>query len=152
VEVLRTERPARGAGGRSFGKLVHAVLERAPLGATRSELEAPAAAYARRFHVRDREIEWAVDAAAAALSHPLLMEASRAERCHREYPVLVRLDGNTVVEGQVDLAFFDGVKWTVADFKTGPADEVRYRRQLSLYASAMSRATGLPVRAVLLEV
>jgi ATP-dependent exoDNAse (exonuclease V) beta subunit len=152
VLVVRTLRPANRAGGRSFGKLVHSVLQRARPGATRGELEALASAYARRFHVRDDEIGWAADAAAEALAHPLMAEAARAVRCHREYPVLMRLDGSTLVEGQVDLAFFDGARWTVVDFKTGPGDEARYRRQLSLYASAISQATGQPARAVVIEV
>ena len=44
---------------------------------------------------------------------------------------------------------------TVVDFKTGDADAQvlqRYERQVALYAEAISRATALPARAVLMKV
>ncbi len=73
----------------------------------------------------------------------------------------------TLVEGIADLVFQDtaGGTWTVLDFKTDSrpdgetaddpefqAREARYRRQVSLYARAVERATGHPARAVLLYV
>lgn len=78
-------------------------------------------------------------------------------------------DGPLLVEGIADLVFQaeagdpapGGGPWTVLDFKTDPRDpadpdfaatEARYRRQVSLYARAVERATGQPARAVLLYV
>ena len=70
-------------------------------------------------------------------------------------------DGPLLVEGVADLVFQpeSGGPWTVVDFKTDsrtPDDpefaavEARYRRQVSLYARAVERATGQPAKAVLL--
>ena len=70
-------------------------------------------------------------------------------------------DGPLLVEGVADLVFQpeSGGPWTVVDFKTDsrtPDDpefaavEGRYRRQVSLYARAVERATGQPAKAVLL--
>ena len=71
--------------------------------------------------------------------------------------------GPILVEGVADLVFQTesaGV-WTVVDFKTDfrPPDDpgfqdsqARYRRQVSLYARAVERATGQPAKAVLLYV
>ena len=58
-----------------------------------------------------------------------------------------------IVEGVVDLAFFDEEAWTVVDYKTDIAIEHeldRYRRQVSLYVDAIERATGKSARGVLL--
>jgi ATP-dependent exoDNAse (exonuclease V) beta subunit len=57
----------------------------------------------------------------------------------------------------VDLAFLDDVEkssWTVVDFKTdfeiaGRLEE--YREQVVLYAAAISQATGLDAKGVLLR-
>ena len=71
--------------------------------------------------------------------------------------------GPLLVEGVADLTFQaePGDPWTVLDFKTDsrkPDDpdfqttEAHYRRQVSLYARAVARATGQPATAVLLYV
>jgi ATP-dependent helicase/nuclease subunit A len=69
------------------------------------------------------------------------------------------MEHGSLVEGIVDLAFrektSDFVGWTVVDFKTdreldGSAD--RYLGQVRLYCSAVSEATKLPARGVLLVV
>ena len=73
-------------------------------------------------------------------------------------------EGPILIEGQVDLLYqtdADG-PWTVVDFKTGLTDDdeeraeereaalARYRRQVTLYARAVTRATGRPAEPVLL--
>jgi len=55
-------------------------------------------------------------------------------------------------EGVIDLTWFDGQKWTIVDYKTGPGDEPRYRRQITLYGEAIRKATGTPVRLIVLEI
>ena len=70
----------------------------------------------------------------------------------------MRLADGLLVEGVADLAFRDDEPtptWTVVDFKTDVAVDGRiaeYRRQLATYAEAVARATGLPTRAVVLQV
>ena len=62
-------------------------------------------------------------------------------------------EDGAMVEGVVDLAFFDEGVWTVVDFKTDVVIEhelERYTRQVSLYVEALERATGEIARGVLL--
>jgi ATP-dependent exoDNAse (exonuclease V) beta subunit len=101
------------------------------------------------------EIESATERVQAALRHPLLDRARAAKRKHREYPVMLRADGNRLMEGIIDLAFVEEDAWVVVDFKTDAdvsAKRDLYQRQLQWYASALSRLTGLPARAYLLAV
>jgi ATP-dependent exoDNAse (exonuclease V) beta subunit len=90
-----------------------------------------------------------------ALRHPLLDRARAAERKHREYPVMLRVDCGRLMEGIIDLAFVEDGGWVIVDFKTDAdisAAQAQYQRQLQWYASALSRLTGLPARAYLLGV
>jgi ATP-dependent helicase/nuclease subunit A len=73
--------------------------------------------------------------------------------------VVLPLEGGTVIEGVIDLAFREigaaGPEWTVVDFKTdveltGRRD--KYETQILLYVKAISAATGEPSRGVLLPV
>jgi ATP-dependent exoDNAse (exonuclease V) beta subunit len=60
-----------------------------------------------------------------------------------------------MVEGYVDLAYRDEGAFVVVDFKTDRELEdarERYEKQVSLYAAAIRRSTGLPTRAVLMQV
>jgi len=65
------------------------------------------------------------------------------------------LDGDLLLEGVADLAFEQDGVVTVVDFKTDRPDSEtldRYARQVRTYAAAIQRATGRPVRPVLLQV
>ena len=57
------------------------------------------------------EIEAACSRVEAALAHPLLDRARRAERKHREYPVMLRVDNGRLMEGIIDLAFVEDNAW-----------------------------------------
>lgn len=127
--------------GRTFGKLVHAVLQSG----------GGAAAHGRRWNATPAEVQAAAEIARVVLSHPLVAPAPGRE-VFRELPVIVKLEDGALVEGRVDLAWTDGASWTVIDYKTDSADRGRYKRQLQLYALALQRATGKPARGVLLEV
>jgi ATP-dependent helicase/nuclease subunit A len=136
------QRPAT----RNFGRLVHALLESwDPSAADRiAEL------HGRRIGCTELEVTAGAAVARAAMQHPLLNLAQAVE-VHREYPISVTLASGEIVEGVIDLAWSDGESWTVIDYKTGRA-EVQYKTQVRLYALALQRATGLPARAILLEV
>jgi ATP-dependent exoDNAse (exonuclease V) beta subunit len=150
----RAGRPA----GRRFGTLVHAVLASVPLGATGDEIRAIADVQARLLSAPGLEGEAAAVLALDVLGHPLLKAAHRAQAtgraCLREVPVSLVRDG-VLIDGQADLAFEDEDGWVVVDFKTdaevGPG-ETAYRRQVALYADAITHATGRPARGVLLRV
>jgi ATP-dependent helicase/nuclease subunit A len=85
--------------------------------------------------------------------------SARSGGLRREVPVLLRTDDRSLVEGVVDLAFWheasDITGWTVVDFKTdheleGSSD--RYLDQVRWYSTAVSEATNLPTRGVLLVI
>ena len=146
-------------GGVRFGSLVHALLADVPL----DEDGEPALARLSEAHGRilgaaPEEVAAAREAVAAALTHPVLAAAGRAARagqCYRETPVTFRLGTGVMVEGYVDLAYRDEGAFVVVDFKTDRELEgarERYERQVLLYAAAIRRSTGLPTRAVLMQI
>jgi ATP-dependent helicase/nuclease subunit A len=144
-----------GPAGRRFGTLVHAVLRDVPLDSDEPAIRKWTQLNARVLGASAEEIEAATERVGAALRHPLLDRARAAKRKHREYPVMLRAEGNQLMEGIIDLAFVEDATWIVVDFKTdadvhGHRDQ--YQRQLQWYASALSRLTGLPARAYLLAV
>ena len=61
------------------------------------------------------------------------------------------VEDGTLVEGRIDCAWTDGTSWTVVDYKTDRREK-RSLAQVQLYALALQRATGLPVRGIVLEV
>jgi len=147
------------AGGAAFGTLVHAVLARTPFDATRETLHDIAALEARILAMDDTDAAAAAEVVERALAHELLVRARRATlrgACRRETPVTLTLDDGTLVEGVVDLAFEENGEWTVVDYKTdreiAAAGEDQYRRQIALYVSAISRATGTPATGILLRI
>jgi ATP-dependent exoDNAse (exonuclease V) beta subunit len=103
----------------------------------------------------DEERDEAARVVERVLGHHVLNGARAAgATCRREAQVSIALEG-VLVDGQVDLAFETPEGWTVVDFKTdaelGEAEDV-YRRQVGLYAHAISRITGRPARGLLLRV
>ncbi len=141
--------------GKRFGTLVHAVLRDTPLDADARAIRSFAELNARVLGAPAEETEGARAAVEAALAHPVLARARAAARCHREYPVTLRLGESRLLEGVIDLAFVENGEWTVVDFKTD-ADasdrRTRYERQLQWYAYALAQLTGMPARAQLLGV
>ncbi len=146
-------------GGAAFGTLVHAMLARVPFDAGRAQLDQIAAAEARLLGIDADTARSAAVLVERVLTHELLAGARRAAArgaCRRETPVTLTLEDGTLVEGVVDLAFEENGRWTVVDYKTdreiASAGEEQYRRQVSLYASAIARATGAKASGVLLRI
>jgi ATP-dependent helicase/nuclease subunit A len=146
--------------GKRFGTLVHAVLSVVDLNADAKGVQAVAELQGRLLGALTYEITAAIETVTRALAHPLMRRAAAASiagRCRRETPIAMQLEDGTLVEGIVDLAFIDEVEpvaWTVVDFKTdfeivGRLDE--YREQVALYVLAISRATGLKSKGLLLR-
>lgn len=155
VEMVTVARSARRVAGRRFGILVHNVMRDVPLRADRAAIQRLVDWNARVLGSPDAERDAAVAAVEAALEHPLLARARAAERCHREYPLVLTLDDGRIVEGVIDLAFVENEQWVIVDFKTdADASERRaqYERQLRWYAFALAELTGLIARAHLLEI
>ncbi len=158
VAVLQVAATAPRRGGRAFGALFHDVLAVVDLAASEAEIAAAVAFKARI--IGDSSVEQASVVAAVrdTLRHPLLQAAARAHargQCRREAPVTLRLDDGTWIEGQFDLAFEEADGWTVVDFKTDAdldATLDAYRRQVALYARAITQATDRPAKGVLLRI
>ncbi|HVG77172.1 MAG TPA: UvrD-helicase domain-containing protein [Patescibacteria group bacterium] len=151
---VRAGRPA----GRRFGTLVHAVLAAVPLDATADEIYGLAGVHARLLSAPPLEARAAAVLAEDVLRHPLVVSAHREAKsgrsCLREVPVSLVRDG-VLIDGQADLAFESDDGWVVVDFKTDGElgeHEAAYRRQVALYAEAITHATGRPARGVLLRV
>jgi ATP-dependent exoDNAse (exonuclease V) beta subunit len=158
VAIDSVPEPGPRPSGRRFGVLVHALIAAAPLDAAQQQLRALAALHARVLGASDDERDMAAAVVAKALQHPLLAAARAAvaagRACRSEAPITIR-DGDALIDGQIDLAFDDGTQWVVIDFKTDAELGVSadaYRRQVALYADALSRITGRPARAALLRV
>lgn len=158
IELIEIPRlPSRPHGAR-FGTLTHAVLARVTFDASEAQILATANFYARMLGALDAEIEAAAVAVRAALASPLIRRAARAAELRRESALAAVLDDGTLVEGVADLAFREedisgAPLWTVVDFKTDARIENRldeYRTQLALYMRAVTHATNLPARGILL--
>jgi ATP-dependent exoDNAse (exonuclease V) beta subunit len=164
VEIAESVAHARGA---RFGSLVHAVLasllsehvqtgrrERIDGDVLSSSIEAKVRWHARILGALPREQSAAIERVRAAWAHPLLVRACASKALWVELPVALRLPDQTLAEGAFDLAFRepDGTV-TVIDLKTDdPEGNPVYAAQVSVYAQAITAATGKPARAVLLRV
>ena len=81
--------------------------------------------------------------------------ARNAQRLHREFPIVLKLEDRKVLEGIVDLAFVENGSWQIVDFKTDADiahNQAHYKRQLHWYALALSRLNQAPVQAHLLSI
>lgn len=158
VAVLQVPATMPRRGGRTFGTLVHEVLAVVGLNATEAEIATAAAFKARVLGADGVDLPAVIAAIRDTLQHPMLRAAAAAHargQCRREAPVTLRLDDGGWLEGQLDLAFEDDEGWTVVDFKTDAdmdASLDAYRRQVALYARALSVASGKPAKAVLLRI
>lgn len=149
--------PNRPAGPR-YGALVHAVLATVALDASADDLAAAAELQGRILGATAEEVASAIEPVGRALWHPVMERARRAAAkgaCRRETPLTLTLPDMTLIEGVADIAFQEEDAWTVVDFKTDRELEKRldiYRRQVGLYAEAISLATGRPCAAILMKV
>jgi len=146
-------------GGARFGSLVHALLADVPFGKDGfAVLDRLAHAHGRILGATKEEIAAGRDIVRDVLAHPVMKAAEQAERqglCYREMPITYRLPSGVLVEGYVDLAFRESASMVVVDFKTdreldGALEQ--YRRQVSLYGSAIGQTSGLPTKIVLMRV
>ncbi|MGE0788261.1 MAG: UvrD-helicase domain-containing protein [Sandaracinaceae bacterium] len=151
TDARRMDRPS----GPRFGTLVHAVLAECPLDADEPTLIAMARFQGRTLDATNEEIDAAVTTARLTLGHPVLARARGADETRRECPIVLPLPDGTSAEGVIDLAFREGERWTVVDYKTDRepvADNVPYGVQVDLYARAVGAVTGATVERVLLYV
>jgi len=158
VEIVALPRAANRPTGRRFGALVHADLASVPLDGDLRMIQHLATVHGRVLGATQEEIEAASEAVRRALAHPRLNQARNAAqqgRCRREVPIIWRNTNGVLIEGVVDLAFEQPDGWIVIDFKTDEefrGNELAYRRQVEMYASAIQAAIGARVSPVLMRV
>ena len=152
VQFETLQKAAGRSSGPRFGTLVHTILRDVALDGGAEHL---AKVHGRVLGATDREIKDAAEAVDAALKHPLFDRARKSKLCRRELPLLLKLEGNRILEGVVDLAFEENGCWHIVDFKTdaeiGPSRK-RYETQLRWYCLALARLNKTPVEAHLLGV
>jgi ATP-dependent exoDNAse (exonuclease V) beta subunit len=158
VDLTATASGGQRSGGPAFGTLVHAVLAQAPFEAGDSEIRAIAAVEARVLSLTEADAAAAVAAVRRVFAHDVVMRARAAAArgaCHRETPVTCTLPNGTLIEGVVDLAFEEQGHWYIVDYKTDrdfdAGGEDQYRRQVSLYTSAIALATGCAASGVVIR-
>ena len=157
VEVIELPRDDDRPGGIRFGALVHAALATVPLDADPDTIRRVVATQARTLGATPEEVSYASSAVANVLAHPILDRARSAQNgdvCRREVPVTLRTAEGALVEGFVNLAFSEGKRWTVVDFKTD--EEFRrggkYELQVGLYVTALQAATKQTVSGILMRI
>ena len=155
VEIILVPRTGARPSGPRFGSLVHLILRDAPLTASKDFLGQLARTHGRLLAATEDEIQCAPAAVFDALQHPLLARVRQSDRIHRELPVTIRTETDTVFEGIIDLAFFESGKWVIADFKTDVDQgdrRSRYRRQVGWYVRAMEQITGISSTGVVMHI
>jgi ATP-dependent helicase/nuclease subunit A len=139
--------------GRDFGRLVHRLLEWAPLAPPDTEaLGRMASSLAPSFGLDETTARRAAEAAARVMDLPVFARAGRAARAWRE----VRLffpDGADLVEGVCDLVFQEEEGLVVVDYKTDAItpeqalpQAAHHAPQLQLYGRGLARALARPVK------
>ncbi|HLK18774.1 MAG TPA: UvrD-helicase domain-containing protein [Bryobacteraceae bacterium] len=155
VEVDSIKKPLGRPAGPRFGTLVHTILRDVPLHADEAAITALAKVNARLLGAPPEEMDHAIQAVANTLAHPLLARARSAMRVHREFPIVLKLEDQKVLEGIIDLAFVEKGVWQIVDFKTDAdltANQTHYKRQLQWYAKAIAQLNNAPISAHLLSV
>ena len=145
----------RGRAGTSIGSAVHGVLQTIDL-ATGDGVEDAARSQAMAESVPDRAAEVA-GLVRNAIESDIVMRAVHSGKLWREVPVAVPV-GKGVLEGFIDLLFEEDDGLVVVDYKTdyidaGEREEQavgRYRLQAGSYALAIQKATGKPVKEIVL--
>ena len=128
--------------GRAFGAFVHRLLELADL-TTPESVRKISPALAPAFPLTKEAVARAEAQAEAALSLPIMREASRAARVFREIPISY-VEEDRLLEGVCDLAFEDEKGWVVVDYKTEAITEDQVLAQASHHAAQLRRyARGL---------
>jgi ATP-dependent exoDNAse (exonuclease V) beta subunit len=158
IGVVEIAREGPRPRGRRFGTLVHALLSGVGFDDDAETVAAHALVQSRSLGASEEERDAAARTVRAALAHPLLRRAAAAARegrCRREAPLVVRWKDGTILESVVDLAFLEEGVWQVVDFKSDADLEpllTGYRRQVALYVTGVSDATGLPAHGTILRV
>ncbi|MDR0898239.1 MAG: UvrD-helicase domain-containing protein [Oscillospiraceae bacterium] len=143
----------RGMTATERGDAIHAFLRAVPLGET--DLPAFAESMRARGLLTSQQVRaLPFGKLAACLQSPTFARMRAAETLHREWPFTLRIpagEGWSLLQGVIDCCFLEEGEWVVVDYKSDRADDLptlmaRYAPQIRLYAQALERLTGVPVR------
>ncbi len=160
IRAVKNENEITGA---KLGTLVHAVMEHIDFKGDN------ALAAAERLFSREIITQAERDAIQknagmidAFFTTSLAQRIRQSGKVIKEMPFNVLLPANEVgyesalkvtVQGVLDLAFMEEGEWVLVDYKTDRIDgndpgelQKMYRKQLSLYAGALEKITGIPVK------
>ena len=155
VEALASDADGRPSGT-AFGALVHAVLAAVPLDAARPAIDNVAANAARLLGASPADAAAAAEVVAHVLRSPLLARAHSSPECRREVPLTMSDGRGTIVEGVADLMFLEAGEYVVVEFKTdleiGRMGLAGYKRQVGFYTAAVTAATGLPAKGLVVRI
>ncbi|HTI38520.1 MAG TPA: UvrD-helicase domain-containing protein [Vicinamibacterales bacterium] len=155
VEIAEIPRPSNRPRGPRFGTLVHAILATVALDADETTISRTAETHGRIIDAPAVEVASAVQVARDVLRHDIMARARQAAHVRRETPVSWIQEDGVLIEGVLDLAFDEGARTIVVDFKTDhelSTGEARYRAQVQQYVQAVARATGRETRGILFRV
>lgn len=135
--------------GKEVGTLLHQVLQWIPLDTKKEDLGVLLDAYVveGRLRPEEREALGQAQPLVNLLQSDLGRKLARlAPHVHREVPFTMRYQG-MVVDGQIDLVYQDREGLHLVDFKSDLKPRPsRYLGQIRLYAQALEKAWGQPVR------
>jgi ATP-dependent exoDNAse (exonuclease V) beta subunit len=85
-----------------------------------------------------------------AVGSELLARARNAEQVYRELP-FTQVLGDGLIEGKIDLLFYEKGQWVLVDYKTDARMEVeKYAEQLRAYEAALKQVAGIDLAQKLL--
>ena len=140
----------------NFGLFVHRLLQKADLPDGKNLAELAVSPFIEPG-LSDTERSEGLQLAERALRSPLFQKRlAKAEKVFRELGFTAAVEGR-IVEGALDLLFFENGQPVIVDFKTDrvsveqiPARAESYRHQAAVYARAMEAVLNKPVREVIL--
>lgn len=140
-----------GSGGRSFGALVHRILEHIPFESPERSVVV-AESLAPLFGLDAAAGRRAAESVVRTLGLPLMERARRAKQVWRELPLWFP-DDDVLVEGIIDLVFEEQGGLVVVDYKTDAIDDAmalaqaaHHAPQLQLYGRGLAQGTGMSVK------
>lgn len=151
VTDLASETPVdieRGFGmgeeGAKRGSLFHKAMELLDFAAAKEDLEKEFSRLEEAGLLRDFQDGALVD---EFIHSPLGQRLLKSPRVLREQPFILKTEEGDLVQGIMDLAFWEDA-WVLVDYKTdGSLAYVEsYRRQLSIYKEALHKLTGQEVK------
>ncbi len=155
IELVHLAQSPQRPEGPRFAALVRASLRDLELSSDDDQALEMVQVYARSIGAPQEEVQAAHEAVCAALHSDVLERARTAEldgRCHREFPVLLETEEGELIDGTLDLVFFEPERgWVAVDYHADVSvAHDRYVRRLQWHLFALEQLTQAPAQGLLL--